>query len=91
MTYRQNSRVHHPATTQLIDLDAHEYQLVDLEDVLDHVFRQGFVDSKHRPVAFWEGQDGRKMKGSLAIEDIFSQGIGRCEQTALRLIVGGCP
>lgn len=77
-------------TAQLIELDAFQNgsKLIDLEDVLDHVFRQGFVDAKHRPSSWWERMDGQKVKGCQGVEELLTQGVGRCTETALRLIVG---
>jgi len=40
-------------TAQLIDINDAAH-LFDLEDVLDHIFQQGFVDPKWRSVAWWE-------------------------------------
>lgn len=40
LTYEITSRLNRPATAQLIELEFQNQKLVDLEDVLDHVFRQ---------------------------------------------------
>jgi hypothetical protein len=87
-TYHQNSRSGHPETAQLIDLINCGCKLVDLEDLLDYVFCQGFIDAKYRSVAYWERNDGCRVKSSGLIEQLVKDGVGVCEQTALRLIVG---
>lgn len=90
MTYNLVSRVlaGKPATAHLVELHFQDHKLVDLEDVLDHVFRQGFVGAKYRSVAFWERRDGQRIKGSHNVEDLLEQGVGKCEESALRLVVG---
>ena len=60
----------------------------DLEDVLDYIFNEGFVEPKYRPVSWWEKTCGEKVKGSLNVDELLSQGVGKCEETALRLIIG---
>jgi hypothetical protein len=49
LTYNLTSRASagKPSTAQLIELEFQNHKLVDLEDVLDHVFRQGFIEAKH--------------------------------------------
>ncbi|KAI0344414.1 hypothetical protein BDW22DRAFT_1045733 [Trametopsis cervina] len=91
LTYHQTSRVSRPSTAQLIDLGAHGGKLTDLEDVLDYIFAEGFVESKYRPVTYWEKSNGEKVKGSLAVEELVLQGVGKCEETALRLIIADIP
>jgi hypothetical protein len=93
LTYHMVSRVctGKPTTAQLIELEFQNNKLVDLEDVLDHVFRQGFVDPKHRPSTWWEKKDGNKVKGSQSVEDLLKQGVGRCQDTALKLVIEDVP
>lgn len=88
LTYHQTSRAGRPSTAQLIDLASHGHKLTDLEDVLDHIFAEGYVESKFRPVSYWEKTNGEKVKGGLCVEDLLQQGVGKCEETALRLIIG---
>lgn len=90
LTYVLASRVisGKSSTAQLIELDYQNQKLVDLEDVLEHVFRQGYVEAKHRPSSWWQRGDGQKVKGSHVVEELLEQGIGKCQQTALRLVVG---
>ncbi|KDQ62702.1 hypothetical protein JAAARDRAFT_54605 [Jaapia argillacea MUCL 33604] len=87
LTYHQASRAHSPATSQLIELEFQNHKLADLEDVLDYVFAQGFVDPKHRPVSWWEKCDGVKVKGSQCIEELLIQGAGKTQETALKLVI----
>ncbi|KIM89453.1 hypothetical protein PILCRDRAFT_61309, partial [Piloderma croceum F 1598] len=54
-------------TAQLIELEFQDRKLVDLEDVLDHVFCQGFVEAKYRPSFWWENMDGKKIKGGQVV------------------------
>ncbi|TFK71306.1 hypothetical protein BDN72DRAFT_837912 [Pluteus cervinus] len=91
LTYHLASRAHLPATTQLIELEFQNRKLVDLEDVLDHVFRQGFVEAKHRPSTWWEKKDGQKVKNSHLVDDLIKQGVGKCQENALGLIVEDVP
>jgi hypothetical protein len=90
LTYNLTSRASagKPSTAQLIELEFQNHKLVDLEDVLDHVFRQGFIEAKHRPSSWWENMDGKKIKGSQVVEDLLGQGVGQCQDTALKLIIG---
>lgn len=78
--------MHEHVTTQLIDIsdDAHLY----LEDVLDHVFEQGFVDPKLRSVVWWEDSTSVRLKASSAVQDLLLRGAGSTPETALRLIIG---
>ncbi|KAH7885409.1 hypothetical protein F5I97DRAFT_1381804 [Phlebopus sp. FC_14] len=87
LTYHQISRSHKPATTQLIELEFQNQKLVDLEDVLEHLFRQGFIEAKHRPVSFWENHDGKRVHAGQAVEELLKNGSGKCPQTALRLVI----
>ncbi|KAG5651220.1 hypothetical protein H0H81_009449 [Sphagnurus paluster] len=98
LTYQLASRAHlkDSATTQLIEFK--NLNLVDLEDVLEHayglditVFRQGFVEAQYRPATWWENKEGQKVKSSHSVELLLEQGVGRCPQTALKLIVQDVP
>ncbi|KAK2465430.1 hypothetical protein APHAL10511_002784 [Amanita phalloides] len=91
LTYHFTSRAHLPPTTQLIELENLEHKLIDLEDVLDHVFRQGFVDPKYRPATWWERKDGVVVKASSTIEALLLEGIGKCPENALRLVIEDLP
>jgi len=91
LTYQFTSRVHLPPTTQLIELENPEHKLTDLEDVLAHVFRQGFIEAKYRPVTWWEKKDGVKVKACTTIDDLLIDGIGKCPDTALKLVIEDMP
>lgn len=79
--------MHELVTTQLIDVgDA--VHLFDLEDVLDHVFGQGFVDPILRSVVWWEDCTSVRLKASSPIQDLLACGVGNTPETALRLIIG---
>ncbi|KAF8895640.1 hypothetical protein BD779DRAFT_1609136 [Infundibulicybe gibba] len=91
LTYQLASRAHLPSTTQLIDLEFQNHKLADLEDVLEHVFRQGFVEAKHRPSTWWERKDGQKVKASHLVEELLQQGIGKCQESAIKLVVEDVP
>lgn len=88
LTYHQISRASRPSTAQLIDLACQSQKLTDLEDVLDYIFAEGFVESKYRSVSYWEKNNGEKVKNGLCLEELLSQGVGRTEETALRLVIG---
>ena len=53
------------------------------------VFRQGFVDTKYRPVTWWEKKDGARIKPSTSIESLLLEGVGKCPDAALKLMIGG--
>ncbi|KAF9054824.1 hypothetical protein BJ165DRAFT_1337235 [Panaeolus papilionaceus] len=91
LTYQFASRAHLPPTTQLIELDVNGVRLCDLEDVLDHVFRQGYVEAKYRPVSWWERKDGVAVKVSQLIEDLVKVGVGKTPEGALKLVVDDLP
>ncbi|KIL66747.1 hypothetical protein M378DRAFT_160224 [Amanita muscaria Koide BX008] len=91
LTYHFFSRSHLQPTTQLIELERLDHKLADLEDVLDYVFRQGYVDAKHRPATWWEKKCGAKVKSSVAIEYLLTEGVGKCPETALRLFIEDIP
>jgi hypothetical protein len=85
--YHQVSRTHKQVTAQLIDVGDAAH-LFDLEDVLDHVFHQGFVDPKWRSVAWWEECNGARIKASHAVQELLARGAGSSPATALRLVIG---
>lgn len=93
LTYQLASRAHlkNSSTTQLIELEFQNHKLADLEDVLDHVFRQGFVEPQYRPSTWWEKKDGQKVKASHSVEELLQQGVGRCPDNALKLVVQDVP
>jgi len=87
IAYHQASRTHKQVTAQLIEVtDA--AQLFDLEDVLDYVFEQGFVDPKWRSVTWWEDSTSTRIKASSTVQDLLTRGAGNTPETALHLIVG---
>jgi len=87
ITYHQASRIHKQATAQLIDV-SDAAQLFDLEDVLDHIFQQGFVDPKWRSVSWWEECTTARVKASHAIQELLARGVGNTPTSALRLVIG---
>ncbi len=87
ITYHQASRTQRQVTAQLIDL-GDGTNLLDLEDVLDHVFQQGFVDPKWRSVSWWEEYTSLRLKASQAVEELLGRGIGNSPASALRLVIG---
>jgi len=91
LTYHQISRASRPCTAQLIDCALQNQKLNDLEDVLEYIFTQGFVEPKFRPVSYWEKTNGEKVKASLCVDELLQQGVGKCEETALRLIIADIP
>jgi hypothetical protein len=86
ITYHQASRVQKQVTAQLVDIS--DTQLFDLEDVLDYVFQQGFVDAKWRSVTWWEDCSATRLKACSTVEDLLTRGTGSTPETALHLIVG---
>ncbi|RDB14834.1 hypothetical protein Hypma_016378 [Hypsizygus marmoreus] len=66
---------------------------VDLDFGADdvQVFRQGFVEAKFRPATWWEGKDGQKVKASQSVEELLMQGVGKCPDNALKLVVQDVP
>jgi hypothetical protein len=87
ITSHQTSRTHKQVTAQLIDISDNP-RVFDLEDVLDRVFEQGFVDPKWRSVVWWEDCNCVRLKASHTVEDLLAQGAGSRPETALRLIIG---
>jgi hypothetical protein len=78
-------------TAQLVDC-SDESHIFDLEDVLDHVFQQGFVDPKWRSVSWWEDCKSLRLKACDTVQDLLARGAGSTPETALRLIIGKlCP
>ncbi|KAI0297770.1 hypothetical protein BC826DRAFT_967680 [Russula brevipes] len=71
ITYHQASRTHKPVTAQLIDI-SNAAHLFDLEDVLDHVFQQGFVDAKWRSVSYWEDCTSLRLKATTTVQDLLA-------------------
>ncbi|KAN0129517.1 hypothetical protein V8E53_012699 [Lactarius tabidus] len=90
ITYHQASRKHKQTTAQLIDVGERS-QLFDLEDVLDHVFQQDFVDPKWRSVVRWEDCGGARLKASDTVHDLLARGAGSTPASALRLIIADTP
>jgi len=93
LTYQLASRAHleNSATTQLVELEFQNHKMVDLEDVLDYVFRQGFVEAKHRSATWWETKEGVKVRAAASVEEVLREGVGRCPETSLRLVVQDIP
>ncbi|KAH9954223.1 hypothetical protein BJV74DRAFT_510554 [Russula compacta] len=90
ITYHQASRIHKQVTAQLIDV-SDAARLFDLEDVLDHVFEQGFVDPKWRSVTWWEECNTARLKASSTVQELLARGVGHTPASALRLIVADIP
>jgi len=90
ITYHQASRAQKQVTAQLVDV-SDVVRLFDLEDVLDYVFEQGFVDSKWRSVTWWEDNTLVRLKASSTVQDLLARGAGSTPETALRLIIADVP
>jgi len=90
VTYQLVSHRHHghTPTVQLIELDE---KFTDIEDILDHVFRQGYVEAKYRAFAHWERKDGGLVKPSHPVLDLLEHGVGKTPETALKLVVEDVP
>ena len=52
------------------------------------VFRQGFVEARYRPVAWWEKKNGVPVKASTTMEFLLNEGIGKCPDSSLQLVIG---
>ena len=87
ITYHQASRTHKQVTAQLVDV-SDAAQLFDLEDVLDYIFQQGFVDAKWRSVSWWEDNTAVRLKASSTVQDLLARGAGSTAENSLHLIVG---
>lgn len=87
ITYNQVSRVHEQVTAQSIDV-SDASQLFNLEDILDHVYEQGFVDPKLRSFVWWEDCTSVPLKASSTVQELLVRGAGSTPETALRLIIG---
>ena len=87
ITYHQASRTHKQVTAQLLDVSDAAH-LFDLEDVLDYVFQQGFVDAKWRSVTWWEDSTSVRLKACTTVQDLLARGAGSTPETALHLIIG---
>jgi len=89
LTYHQVSRTNKPVTAQLVELEFQNQKLTDLEDVLEHLFCQGFIEAQHRSLSYWENHSGQRLNASRVLEELLNEGAGRCPQSALRLVIGG--
>jgi hypothetical protein len=89
LTYHQASRYNKPVTAQLVELEFQNQKLTDLEDLLEHLFRQGFIEAQHRSLSYWENHSGQRLNAGHALEELLKEGAGKCPQSALRLIIGG--
>lgn len=54
------------------------------------VFRQGFVEARYRPVSTWVRKDGAPVRPSDVVDELLKQGVGKCAETAIKLVVGMC-
>ena len=91
ITYHQASRTHKQVTLQVGPqlLDASDTtHIFDLEDVLDHVFDQGFADPKWRSTIWWEDCTSVRLKNCDTVQDLLARGAGSTPETALHLIIG---
>ncbi|KAF8799367.1 hypothetical protein BYT27DRAFT_7176440 [Phlegmacium glaucopus] len=91
LAYQLASRSNQAPTTQLIELEFQNHKLFDLEDVLDYVFHQGYVEARYRPFTRWERKDAQKVKVSQPVEDLLKQGVGKTPENALKLVVDDMP
>jgi hypothetical protein len=87
ITYHQASRAHKQVTAQLVDVSDAAH-LFDLEDVLDYVFQQGFIDAKWRSVTWWEDCSAVRLKACSTVQELLTSGAGSTPETALHLIIG---
>jgi hypothetical protein len=87
ITYHQASRTHKAVTAQLIEC-GDETHLYDLEDVLDHIFQQGFVDPKWRSVVWWEDCSSARLKACSTVQELLARGAGSTPETAIHLVIG---
>jgi len=90
ITYHQASRSNKQVTAQLIDIGDGS-NLYDLEDVLDHIFQQGFVDAKWRSVVWWEDCTALRLKACSTVHDLLARGAGSTPETALHLVIADIP
>jgi hypothetical protein len=74
-------------SARLIDV-SDAAQLFDIEDILDHIFQQGFVYPKWRSVAWWEECTSVRLKASHAVQELLARGAGNIPAPALRLVTG---
>src|SRR5882757_9428247 len=88
LTYHQASRYNKPVTAQLVELEFQNHKLADLEDVLEHLFRQGFIEAQHRSLSYWENHSGQRLSASRVVEELLKDGAGKCPQSALKLVIG---
>ena len=51
------------------------------------VFRQGYVEAKHRSASWWETKEAVKVRAGAPVEEVLREGVGRCPETSLRLVV----
>ncbi|KXN80656.1 hypothetical protein AN958_08934 [Leucoagaricus sp. SymC.cos] len=91
LVYQFASRGNAAPTPQLIELEVDGKALHDVEDVLEHVFRQGYVEARSRPVATWVRRDGVPVHPSDSVEELLKQGVGKCAETAIVLFIGDMP
>ncbi|KAF9449107.1 fruit-body specific gene C [Macrolepiota fuliginosa MF-IS2] len=91
LAYQFASRGNAAPTSQLIELDYPHQKLIDLEDVLEYVFRQGFVEARHRPVTTWVRKDGAPVRPSDVVDELLKQGVGKCSETAIKLVIEDVP
>ncbi|KAL9711352.1 hypothetical protein Ac2012v2_005897 [Leucoagaricus gongylophorus] len=91
VAYQFASRGNASPTTQLIELELAGQKLSDLEDVLDYVFCQGFVEAHFRSVCTWVRHDGAPVHSSDTVEELVKQGVGKCVNTAVNLFVEDVP
>ncbi|KAG2344511.1 hypothetical protein BDR05DRAFT_982478 [Suillus weaverae] len=78
LAYHQASRCNKPTTAQLVELESQNEKLTDLEDVLEHLFRQGFVEAQHRSLSHWENHSGQRLNPSHALEEPLTEGASDC-------------
>lgn len=89
ITYHQASRAHKQVTAQLIDVSDTAH-LFDLEDVLNHIFENGFLEAKWRSVTWWEDCSAVRLKACNTVQELLASGAGSTPETALHLVVGMC-
>jgi hypothetical protein len=76
------------AVTQRIKFANLAHKPERLAHITNHIFSQGFVESKWRPVVHWQAVCGKRVEEHTKIEELLWRGEGDNEDKPLRLVIG---
>lgn len=86
--YLHGHATSYPIVTQRVRLNEQPVKFERLAHITNHIFGQGFLSAKLRPVVHWEKACGVRVGENVCVNLILMEGEGICEDKPLRLVIG---